>query len=110
MAHDRRCTASAHRRRSLGARARGGCGNARGAGRGAAAAMTQGDRWFLLLYLSPALPTAFADLRMRAYPAKVVQSYIPGIVNGTEEAPGIYRVLAPFLVYHLSRLTGASLQ
>jgi hypothetical protein len=72
--------------------------------------MTQRDRWCLLLYVSLAVATSFADLRMRAYPAKVVQTYIPGIVNGTEEAPGRYRVLAPFLVYDLARLSGASLQ
>ena len=72
--------------------------------------MTQRDRWCLLLYLTLAVATSFADLRMRAYPARVVESYIPGIVGGTEEAPGLYRVLAPYLVYDAAKITGASLQ
>ena len=72
--------------------------------------MTQQDRWCVLLYVSLALATGFADLRMRAYPAHVVQSYIPGIIAGTEEAPGLYRVLAPYTIDGLARATGTSLQ
>jgi hypothetical protein len=72
--------------------------------------VTRVDRLCVLVYLSIAIATAFADLRMRAYPLHVVQTYIPGVINGTEEAPGLYRVLAPFMIDGLARATGTSLQ
>jgi hypothetical protein len=72
--------------------------------------MNRKDYACLLLYLSMAVATGFADLRMRAHIGNVFESYIPGVVLNTESAPGAYRVLAPFLVHELSELTGASLQ
>src|SRR5215831_2160199 len=67
------------------------------------------DRWCLLLYVTFAVATGFADVRMRAHTDVVVKSYIPGVIAGTESAPGVYRVLAPFTIEAVSRATGASL-
>lgn len=67
------------------------------------------DRWCLILYVTFAIATGFADVRMRAHTDNVVKSYIPGVVAGTESAPGVYRVLAPFTIEAVSRATGASL-
>jgi hypothetical protein len=68
------------------------------------------DGWCLLLYVTLAVATGFADLRMRTHTDLVVKSYIPAVVAGTEDAPGKYRVFAPFLIDGLSRATGASLE
>jgi hypothetical protein len=67
------------------------------------------DRWCLLLYVTLAIGVGFADLRMRAHTDTVVKTYIPGVVAGTESAPGVYRVLAPFTIEAVSRATGAPL-
>jgi hypothetical protein len=64
---------------------------------------------FLLLYLTFAVATGFADVRMRAHTDNVVNSYIPGVVSNTESAPGRYRVLAPLTIDAAARVTGASL-
>jgi hypothetical protein len=66
------------------------------------------DGWCLLVYVTLAIATGFADLRMRTNTDHVVKSYIPAVVAGTEDAPGKYRVFAPFLIDGLSRVTGAS--
>ena len=66
------------------------------------------DGWCLLVYVTLAVATGFADLRMRTNTDHVVKSYIPAVVAGTEDAPGKYRVFAPFLIDGLSRATGAS--
>jgi hypothetical protein len=66
------------------------------------------DGWCLLVYVTLAVATGFADLRMRTHTDHVVTSYIPAVVAGTEDAPGKYRVFAPFLIDALSRATGAS--
>jgi hypothetical protein len=72
--------------------------------------LTRRDGWCLLLYITFAIATGFADLRMRAHTDHVVKSYIPGVVAGTEDAPGKYRVFAPLMIDGLARLTGASLE
>ena len=64
----------------------------------------------LLLYATLAVATGFADVRMRAHTDNVVKVYIPGVVNGTESAPGLYRVLAPFTIDAVSRATGTSMR
>jgi hypothetical protein len=64
---------------------------------------------FFFLYLTLTVAVGFADLRMRAHTDNVVTSYIPGVVAGTESAPGLYRVLAPFTIEGVARATGASL-
>jgi hypothetical protein len=66
------------------------------------------DYWCLLLYVTLAVATGFADLHMRAHADNVIRSYIPGVVAGTEGAPGRYRVLAPFLIDGAAKVTGAS--
>ncbi len=68
------------------------------------------DTWCVLLYLSIAIATGFADLRMRAYPKHPVTNFIPAVVSNTEPAPARYRVLAPFIDHSLARVTGASPQ
>jgi hypothetical protein len=50
--------------------------------------------------------SAYVDLRVRAHPARAYAEYIPGVIAGTEEAPGRYRVLAPWVVDSVGRLTG----
>jgi hypothetical protein len=65
--------------------------------------------WFFLLYATLAIAAGFADVRMRAHTEHVVIAYIPGVLNGTESAPGLYRVLAPFSIDAVARLTGVSL-
>lgn len=71
--------------------------------------MSRKDVLCLLVYLSLAIATGFADLRMRPHTDKVVSDYIPGVVNNTESAPGAYRVLAPFLIAKAAATSGASL-
>ena len=68
------------------------------------------DYWCLLLYVSLAIATGFADLRMRAYPKHPVTTFSPAVVANTESAPARYRVLAPFIDHYLGRITGASPQ
>lgn len=68
------------------------------------------DYWCAILYVTLAVAIGFADLRMRAHTDTVIKSYIPGVVAGTESAPGRYRVLAPFLIDSTAKLTGASLE
>ena len=63
----------------------------------------------MLLYVSLAVATGFADLRMRPHTLNVVK-YISGVVADTEYAPGKYRVLAPFTIDGLATLSGASLE
>lgn len=70
--------------------------------------MTRRDWQCVLLYVTLALATGFADLRMRAHPQHGVTSFIPGVVANTEGAPGRYRVLAPFAHEALVKLTGAT--
>jgi hypothetical protein len=67
------------------------------------------DYWCTLLYITLTLAIGFADLRMRAHTAHVITSYIPGVVAGTESAPGRYRVLAPFLIDGAASVTGTPL-
>jgi hypothetical protein len=54
--------------------------------------------------------TGFADLRMRAHPEHPVTTFIPAVVTNSEPAPARHRILAPFLNYHIGRVTGASEQ
>lgn len=70
--------------------------------------MTRADVWCVLLYLTFAVATGFADLRMRAYPQLVVTKFIPDVVAGTEPAPGKYRVLVPFLNDSIARASGVT--
>jgi hypothetical protein len=71
--------------------------------------MTRPDGWCLLLYVTLTIATGFADVRMRAHTDNVYNAYIPAVVAGTENAPGRYRVFAPFLIDGLARVTGASM-
>lgn len=68
------------------------------------------DYWCVLLYVSLAIATGFADLRMRAHPQHPVTNFIPAVVSNTEPAPARYRVLAPFVNHYIGRATGISQQ
>jgi len=68
--------------------------------------MSRRALWFVLLYVTLAVATGFADLRMRAHAELAVTKFIPDVVTGTEFAPGKYRVLVPFFNTYLSRFTG----
>jgi hypothetical protein len=68
------------------------------------------DYWCVLLCVTLAVATGFADLHMRAHTENVTKSYIPGVTAGTESAPGKYRVLAPFLIDGAAGVSGASLE
>jgi hypothetical protein len=68
------------------------------------------DVWCMLLYVTFAVATGFADLHMRPHTEKVFKQYIPGVVANTEFAPGTYRVLAPFFIDGVARATGLSLE
>ena len=72
--------------------------------------MTRKDALCLLVYVSLAIATGFADLRMRPHTEKVLTEYIPGVVANTEFPPGAYRVLAPFVINATAAATGASLE
>lgn len=59
----------------------------------------------LLLFASVAAALAFVDFRVRRFPDHVVTKYIPGVLDGTYGAPGIYRILVPYSIDFLARVT-----
>ena len=63
---------------------------------------------WLPLYLLLTLVSGFVDLKVRAHPRNGVDVYIPQVVAGTADAPGRYRVLAPFMNDAVARATGAA--
>jgi hypothetical protein len=63
-----------------------------------------------LLYGTAALSVAFMDLRSRSHPTFPVDKFIPEVVSGNAPPPARYRVLVPFLLTRLARLTGWPLQ
>jgi hypothetical protein len=67
--------------------------------------MFTGWRLWLPLYLAIAVASGFIDLRVRAH-ADTVLRYIPDVVNGRAEAPGRYRILAPWVVHVTTVVTG----
>lgn len=70
-------------------------------------AFTRLDRRALLIYISLAVAVGFTDHRVRRFADFVVTNYVPAVVDGTAEAPGRYRVLAPFAIDALQAVTGA---
>jgi len=50
--------------------------------------------------------SAYVDLRVRAHPTRAYAEYIPSVMANTEEAPGRYRVLAPWIAATTARLAG----
>jgi hypothetical protein len=61
---------------------------------------------WILIYLVVTLATGFVDLRTRPHATRAWTAYIPEVVDGTAEAPGRYRVLAPFLHRGIERISG----
>jgi hypothetical protein len=59
--------------------------------------------WLLALPLYVALSTSlgFVDYRVRPYHDHAFTEYVPGVLSGTEEPPGKYRVLAPWVYEHV---------
>ncbi len=70
--------------------------------------MTRRDWYAFVFYLSLAVALGFTDHRVRRFPDHVTTKYIPSVVDGSAEAPGRYRVLAPFVIDGVTRATGAS--
>jgi hypothetical protein len=68
--------------------------------------MTRGDGLAVVLYVVLAIATGFVDLRVRPYPDHGYTKYVPGVIDGTYGAPGIYRVLVPYSFDWLVRTTG----
>ena len=72
--------------------------------------MTRGRavRWaaVLPLYLAVATALGFVDYHVRPHPEDGFTKYSPSVVAGTAEAPGRYRILAPYALEGLRRLTG----
>lgn len=70
--------------------------------------MSGTDRLAIVLYLAMAIATGFVDLRVRSYPDHGYTKYVPGVIDGTYGAPGIYRVLVPYSFDWIVRATGAA--
>jgi hypothetical protein len=69
-----------------------------------------GPRWVMWLVLVLiTVSTGFVDLRVRSYPEHPYRQYIPGVINGTSGAPGIYRVLVPYTFDWLQRVSRVSI-
>lgn len=68
---------------------------------------TRFDRRALLIYISLAVAVGFTDHRVRRFADYVVTTYVPAVVDGTADAPGRYRVLAPFAIDAVQAITGA---
>jgi hypothetical protein len=61
-----------------------------------------------VLIVIMSVATGFVDLRTRAYPERAYTEFIPRVVDGSADAPERYRVLVPFSVNAVARLTGLS--
>lgn len=64
----------------------------------------------LPLYLMVATAIGFADFRMRAHPDRGYDAYPRAVVDNTEDPPGKYRVLAPYVFEATIAATGADRQ
>ncbi len=62
------------------------------------------------LLLTMAFATAFVDFRIREFRPLVHESYIPAVLDGSAEAPGRYRVLAPWVVKLVEAATPLDLE
>jgi hypothetical protein len=60
----------------------------------------------LVLLAIVSVASGFVDLRMRQYPLRAYDEFIPRVVDGTADAPERYRVLVPFTVYGIVQSTG----
>jgi len=65
-----------------------------------------GLRFVLPLYMVAAVAIGFVDYRSRAHVDRGFGAYSQGVVANTEEPPGKYRVLAPFVFEEVVHLTG----
>jgi hypothetical protein len=62
----------------------------------------------LPLYLAAATAMGFVDYHIRTYPDLGYEKYSPSVIAGNAEAPGRYRVLAPYAYEGVRRATGLS--
>ncbi len=69
--------------------------------------MLAGWKTWVPLYLVLTLASGFVDFRVRAYPDRPMREYVPEVVTGTADAPGLYRVLIPFTLHWSVQATGA---
>jgi hypothetical protein len=64
-------------------------------------------RWmFVALYATVAVACGYMDFRMRQYPDIPWKDFMPSVVDGTAEAPGLYRVFTPLTTTWFIRATG----
>jgi len=61
-----------------------------------------------LLYAAVATALGHVDYHIRASPERGFAEYSPGVVAGTEPAPGRYRILAPYAFSGLVQVAGLS--
>jgi hypothetical protein len=61
----------------------------------------------LVLLAVMSVASGFLDLRIRQYPDRPYKEFIPRVVDGTADAPERYRVLVPFTIDGISKVTGA---
>jgi hypothetical protein len=57
------------------------------------------------LYVSMAVASGFVDLRVRTHARHAYERYIPGVLDRSYGAPGIYRVLIPYTLDAITRIT-----
>jgi hypothetical protein len=60
----------------------------------------------LVLLAIMSVASGFVDLRMRQYPLRPYDEFIPRVVDGTADAPERYRVLVPFTIHGIVQATG----
>jgi hypothetical protein len=60
----------------------------------------------LPLYLAVATALGFVDYHVRPHPEDGFSKYAPSVIAGTAEAPGRYRVLAPYAYDAVRQATG----
>lgn len=63
-------------------------------------------RFILPLYVAAATALGFVDYQIRSYPTLAFEEYSPSVIAGQADAPGRYRVLAPYAYEGLRRVTG----
>jgi hypothetical protein len=64
-------------------------------------------RWtFVALYATVAVACGFMDFRMRQFADIPWKEFMPSVVDGTAEAPGLYRVFTPFTTTWFMAATG----
>jgi hypothetical protein len=61
---------------------------------------------FVALYATVVVACGFMDFRMRQFPDIPWKEFMPSVVDGTADAPGLYRVFTPYTTLWFIRATG----